>query len=29
MKKILTLIGVSALGGMLTLGTYKLMEPTD
>ncbi|WP_115462047.1 S1C family serine protease [Winogradskyella aurantiaca] len=27
MKKILTLIGVSALGGILTLGAYKLMEP--
>jgi Do/DeqQ family serine protease len=27
MKKILTLIGVSVLGGILTLGGYKLMEP--
>ena len=27
MKKILTLIGVSILGGALTLGGYKLMEP--
>jgi Do/DeqQ family serine protease len=27
MKKILTLIGVSVLGGLLTLGGYKLMEP--
>jgi len=29
MKKILTLIGVSILGGVLTLGGYKLMEPDN